>query len=396
MVVNVGLLFAVDWIFVKLDLMAPPFAFGVPDVGFGTPGVRTSAHHGVAKVMDPRAITIAMVGDSHSELVFDNPLDSHEFVLEAALREAGIPANMISAGRGRYSPLQEYILFKQQLKRAFAPRVLVMNFYSGNDFYDMLRPDDRPHFEHEGSSIVMKKPQWIAYVDPSERSWVERSRILWGIDEMSSRLGFPRVVNRLRMLSAAAHRSEHSIEDTLSYLADLRRSEEPRLSYPAGFAAQILNQALFFHYFPESTQDSVAFMRYLLQRAREENPDMLLVLASIPSAALMDRIPRRITNEWRDTLGRTGLTESSVAAVENDLVDQLETVSLSAGWLFVDLRDCLRNASVSGELYSAEDLHISATASRLIGRCQADTLFESQAFNKIVKHAGAARQTHAD
>jgi hypothetical protein len=384
--VNLGLLFAVDWLLVKLDLLSPPLAYGTPGVGFGNPGVRTSAHHGVPRVNPADALTITMVGDSHSELVFENPLDSHEFVLEAALREAGIPVNMISAGRGRYSPLQEYLLFKLQLKKAFAPRVLVMNFYSGNDFYDMLRPDDRPHFEREGDSIVMKEPRWITYVDPSARSWWERSRLLWGIDELSSRLGYPRVVSRLRMLSAAAIQSGRPVGDSLDYLASLRQSEEPRLGYPAAFAAQILNQALFFQHFPETTRDAEAFMRYLLQRVRAENPGMLLVLASIPSAALMDRVPHSIEGFWRDTLGRTNLNSGEVAALENRLVDGLKSSAAETGWLFVDLRDCLRSAPESGEQYSAEDLHISATASRLIGRCQAAALLADTSFIDLASH----------
>jgi hypothetical protein len=390
-VVNLGLLLGLDLILVKLDLLGPPFAYGTPDVGFGKPGVRTSAHHGVPRISTPEAIAITMVGDSHSELVFGNPLDTHEFVLEAVLRDAGVPINMISAGRGRYSPLQEYILFKLQLKRAFAPRVLVMNFYSGNDFYDMLRPDDRPHFERDGQSIVIREPLWITYVDPSKRSWIQRSRLLWGIDELSSRFGLPRVITRLRMVSAAASQTDRPLTDTLRYLADLRRSEESRLSYPAAFAAQILNQALFFHHFPGSTRESLAFMRHLMQRIRAENPDMLLVFASIPSAALMDAIPHDVQRLWRETLDRTGLTEAQVGELENGLVNELKTAAVETGWLFVDLRDCLRAAPHSGELYSAEDLHISATASRLIGGCQAEALLASESFMGSVVPVGGRR-----
>jgi hypothetical protein len=388
--VNLILLFVVDWVLVKFDLLSPPFAYGTPGVGFGSTGIRTSAHHGIPRWPHSEALTITMVGDSHSELVFANPLDSHEFVLEAALRKAGLPVNMISAGRGRYSPLQEYLLFELQLKKSFAPQVLLMNFYSGNDFYDMLRPDDRPHFEREGNSIVMKQPHWITYVNPDERSWVERSRLLWGIDELSSRLGYPRVVSRLRMVSAAATQSNRPLSDTLNYLTQLSRSEEPRLDYPAAFAAQILNQALFFQHFPESTQDAGAFMRHLLQRVRAENPKTLLVLASIPSAALMNRIPHSIDGLWRDTLDRTGLDAQLVADLENRLVDELKSSASETGWLFVDLRECLRNSPDTGEYYSSEDLHISATASTMIGRCQAAALLANESFTKL-----AARFTTA-
>ena len=384
--VNAGILFAVDWTLVKLDLLSPPFAYGLSNLGFGFPGVRTSTDFGLPPLGNaPGRFTIAMVGDSHSQLSFENPLDSHEFVLESALRTGAIPIQVISAGRGRYSPLQEYLLFKLALKHAYQPRLLLMNFYSGNDFYDMLRPDDRPHFvRDEEGAIVMNDPHWISFVNPDTKSWIERSRLLWSLDEITNRLGYPRVVTRLRMLSAAANRAGRPYRDTLRYLEDLRGSQEPRLDYPAAFSAQILNQALFFEHFPESIDESLAFMRHLLETVRAENPDVLLVLSSIPSAALVDAIPHDVRLPWRDTLTRTGLTEKRVSELEDDLVDRLESSSIDAGWLFIDLRDCLRGHSGTGELYDSNDLHISATASRLIGRCQAEALLASDEFKKLM------------
>jgi hypothetical protein len=188
--VNLGLLAAVDLILMKVDLLSPPFRYGSLELGFSSPGLRRSVDYGVAAARGTATVTIAMVGDSHSELAFDNPLDSHEFVLEAALRAGGIPVNVVSAGRGKYSPLQEYLLFRLELKDADRPDVLLMNFYSGNDFYDMLRPDDRPYLARDDQhAIVMRPPLFVAFVNPERRIWMERSRLLWGIDEAASRLG---------------------------------------------------------------------------------------------------------------------------------------------------------------------------------------------------------------
>lgn len=384
--INVGIFAAVDWTLVKLDLLTPPFEYGVSEVGFGRPGVRRSTDFGISRVNNvSNSLAVAMIGDSHSELPFENPLDSHEFVLESTLRAEGLPIEMISAGRGKYSPLQEYLLFKHDLRDAYKPRVLLMNFYSGNDFYDMLRPDDRPHFvRDETNAIVMKEPVWISYVNPDTRSWSERSRLLWSVDEITSRLGFPRVATRLRMLSAAG-RPDRPRRDTLRYLAALRKSQEPRLGYPAAFAAQILNQAIFFQHFPESTQESIAYMRSLLQRARAENPDVLLILSSIPSAALMRAVPDDIRDPWHGTLQRTGLTEEGLAGLENDLVDQLKSSTTEAGWLFIDVRGCLRSLSTAEPLYSSYDLHINVAASRRIGQCQAEALLASEEFRKLVQ-----------
>jgi hypothetical protein len=383
--INVAILAILDFALVKLDLLSPPLAFGMPGVGFGNPGVLRSSRFGVPRLGDvPHKITAAMVGDSHSQLIFANRLDTHEFVLESALRAQGIPIEMISAGRGRYSPLQEYLLFKLELREEYHPQLLLMNFYSGNDFYDMLRPDDRPYFSrNEANAIVMRDPMWISFVNPDSRSWIERSRLLWGMDELASRLGLPRVVQRLRMVSAAADRPGHSLRETWRYISALNESQEPRLGYPAAFTAQILNQALFLKHFPESKDESIAFMRHLLALVRTENPGLLPVIAPIPSAAVMNAIPRDLRQSWRETLDRTSLTESGVAGVENELVDRLKAVSIEAGWMFIDLRDCLRGYQGTEDLYSSYDLHISAVASRMIGHCQASALLASDAFKKL-------------
>jgi hypothetical protein len=379
--VNLALLAGLDLMLVKLDLLSPPFTYGLEGVGFGYAGVRRSSDFGVVTPGAGEAVTIAMVGDSHSQLAFDGrPLESHEFVLERRLRAAGIPALMISAGRGRYSPLQEYLLFKLAIEEPYHPRLLVMNVYSGNDFYDMLRPDDRPHYLRDSAGgIAIEDPEWITFVNPSTRRWIERSRLLWAVDELSSRLGYPRVVTRLRMLGAAARQPGHTTAETVRYLSDLRASQEPRLGYPAALAAQILNQALFFKHFPEAVDESLVFMRELLETARAENPDLTLVMSAIPSAALVDAMPAEVRGLWEDTLDRTGLSNDWVAGLEDGLVDRLEAAAVDAGWIFIDLRPCLRGRAVEGELYSPFDLHISAVASRLIGECQAERLLAAGA-----------------
>jgi glycine cleavage system H protein len=230
--VNLALLAGLDLMLVKLDLLSPPFTYGLEGVGFGYAGVRRSSDFGVVTPGAGEAVTIAMVGDSHSQLAFDGrPLESHEFVLERRLRAAGIPALMISAGRGRYSPLQEYLLFKLAIEEPYHPRLLVMNVYSGNDFYDMLRPDDRPHYLRDSAvGIAIEDPEWITFVNPSTRRWIERSRLLWAVDELSSRLGYPRVVTRLRMLGAAARQPGHTTAETVRYLSDLVYVDLPEVT----------------------------------------------------------------------------------------------------------------------------------------------------------------------
>jgi hypothetical protein len=58
---------------------------------------------------------------------------------------------------------------------------------------------------------------------------------------------------------------------------------------------------------------------------------------------------------------------------------------MAEGWLFIDVRDCLRAGSTAESLYSSYDLHINIAASRRIGRCQADALLANEEFRKLVQ-----------
>jgi hypothetical protein len=63
--VNLALLAGLDLMLVKLDLLSPPFTYGLEGVGFGYAGVRRSSDFGVVTQGAGKAVTIAMVGDSH-------------------------------------------------------------------------------------------------------------------------------------------------------------------------------------------------------------------------------------------------------------------------------------------------------------------------------------------
>ncbi|HEV8376457.1 MAG TPA: hypothetical protein VGR38_09550, partial [Candidatus Polarisedimenticolia bacterium] len=111
-------------------------------------GVRT-AQTVLELLADHAATKIAVTGDSQTDLCVPNQ-DNHPGILEKKLKEDGIPAVVLPYPSGRYSPLQDYLAFKKMLRK-YDPRVLVLDFYTGNDFLDLLRSDDRPHFVSKGS-----------------------------------------------------------------------------------------------------------------------------------------------------------------------------------------------------------------------------------------------------
>lgn len=372
-----------DWLLVKLNLLRPPFRYGEPDVGFVTQKiVRMSKDYGrTTDFPESKGLVIAVVGDSHSALYLKEPLKSHEFVLEASLRDAGLPVVMLSAGQGKYSPLQEYLLYKSRLRDRFSPRIVMMNIYTGNDFNDMLRPDDRPHyaFVNHGTSIAVEPPIWFRYKNPKgSGTWREQSRFVWAFDESLDRLGYPKILLRIWLLTTTARKLDRGFSDVLSYLYDIHNSVEPGLGEPGAFAAQILNQAIFYRHFPEGKQKSLMFLDHLMKTAKRENPEVLFVLSPIPSAALADAIPPDIRPLWKHALDKVGLTSESVRHLEDELYEQLRRLAQQNGWLFVDTLPVFLENAGKQPLYNNYDLHVDQAACQLIGHEQARVLLEHQ------------------
>ena len=182
-------------------------------------------------------LRIAVTGDSQTDLCATNAL-THPGALETALTGRGVLALVLPYGAGGYSPLQDYLVFEEKLKK-YEPDVLVLNLYTGNDFYDIMRSDDRPHFVLVDTGYMVAPPHWYRFDEPGTR---RRSRILYLARVVGDRVGVRGIIQRIKALSAVAAEQGERLPTVLAYLNDLRRSRDPELGYPAALSAQMLNQ----------------------------------------------------------------------------------------------------------------------------------------------------------
>ena len=199
---------------------------------------------------------------------------------------------------------------------------------------------------------------------------------MWTFNQVLEKLGYPKIFTRFKMLFASVGAVWGGTSDVFRYVASIRKSIEPRLEYNPGFSAQILNQAIFFEYFPEARTESLAFMRHLLLMARPENPGIMFVMAPIPLVLLAGAIPGSIRPYWEDTLDRVGLEEDSVYRLEAELYNELRALSLGRGWVFIDLLPVLVNNPEGELLYTENDLHINEASCRRIDREEAKVLHQ--------------------
>jgi hypothetical protein len=381
----------VDILCISLGLFPPRLEYGDPDVGWLPPitgkivldscvdangrwiyhyrneiGVRTS--RSVAELTrDPRPFVVAAVGDSQSDLCVANEVN-HPGVLEAGLNARGVESVVLPFGVGRYSPLQAYLLYETRLKQ-YNPDVLLMNFYTGNDFNDLLRIDDRPFFVLSGQGYEIHKPIWYRYDDPDS---AYRSRVLFLLRSILTRTGVRQLYQRVSFLRRMTAEEGKGFGTVFAYMNDLRRSIEPTVGYEAAFTAQILNQQLFFHHFPKSKAESVRRTRALMEMITKRNPGVLLIMSPLPSYQLA--LGTAVDDSYRRVLGRLPLTLEEGVKEEEELYYTLRELAGELGWLFIDNLDPLRRYNGPERLYNDFDYHLTLTASAIVGNVEAEAL----------------------
>lgn len=388
-----GLTLAIfDIVLIAFDLFPPSYEFGDPELGWATVapadlpydrctdmsagveipfyrnelGIRTRLSETEIRASNEDWI-IAAVGDSQSDQCAQNH-ETHQGILEQELNDAGIATLVLSNGVGRYSPLQSYLLFQRRLE-TFDPDILILNWYTGNDFIDILRLDDRPHFQKTGDGYRIGPPVWFRYYDPSIKY---RSRVMFVARSLLDSLGIRNLWQRIRILSSSSDSADRSIASIFRYLNDIRRSIEPEVGYSAAFSAQFLNQQLYMHHFPESEQESLRRAAYLLQMIREENPGTILLLSPIPSYQLVGQEP--LDPRLEKTLLRLPIDLNSGISSEGRMYAELQTIATENGWLFADNLRPLREYTGTAPLYNDFDFHVTPAASQVIGSNQAAIL----------------------
>jgi len=391
-------LLAIDGACIVLGLFPPTYEYGEPDVGWvsspatgvmhedrctefstGTTYTYTRNEDGVRTDRraaelegDSQAYLVAVTGDSQTDLCAPNA-QNHAGVLENALKASGLRAVVLPYGAGRYSPVQDYVVFKKALLK-YRPDAFVLNLYTGNDFYDVLRVDDRPHFVRSDSGYTIAPPVWYLYDAPGVR---RRSRVLFALHSIAKRTGVQGFIQRVQLLRAAAAEQGKGLGTVLAYMNDLRKSTEPSVGYPAALSAQMLNQQLFFHRFPESRAESLRRIGALLALIRRENPHLVLLLSPLPSYELVQQQP--VDSALLRTVARLPITYEGGLREERALYDSLQVLARDTGWLFVDNLRALQAYKGADRLYNDFDYHLLPPASEIIGRAQAAALLQGRA-----------------
>ena len=383
-------LVVVDLILMGLGLFPPTYDYGHPKLGWvsspptgkmredhcldlitkqkvgytrNEDGLRTEYSSAALRQADT-LFKVAVSGDSHTQLCAPNER-VHFGVMERELDAQGMQSAVFAYGAGMYSPLQAYLAVKDAIER-YSADALVLNFYTGNDFYDMLRIDDRPHFVAEANHYRIAEPVWYWYDKPGQE---RHSRLLFVIHKLARETGIQGMFVRVKYLLDAAERENVGRREVVAYMNDLRKSASKKVEYNHAFSAQMLNQQLFFHHFPGSKEEGVRRVKALLEMIRRQHPQLLLVLSPVPSYELVHQEPGN--EALLEVLAKLPISYDAGVAEEGALYETLRTQAVETGWLFVDNLRALRQYQGKEPLYNHVDYHIEPVASEIIGRAQA-------------------------
>jgi hypothetical protein len=319
---------------------------------------------------------VAVGGDSHTDLC--EPNDKIHFgVMERELNSLSLQSAVFAFGAGKYSPLQAYLALREPMQQ-YSANAFVLNFYTGNDFMDMLRVDDRPYLKPHGNGYRIAEPVWYQLDSPDKK---RDSRVLGLMESAYHKTGLRRILLRVHYLGDVASAQNAGVLAVAAYMNDLRKAASERVEYPDAFTAQILNQQLFFHHFPGSREESLRRVKALLELVRQQNPNRLLVMSPVPSYQLVNRMP--VDSALVEVLGRLPITYESGVAEEFELYQTLKRMALESGWIVVDNLPILREYQGQEPFYNRTDYHIEPVVSEMIGKAQA---------REIVNYIRSARQ----
>src|SRR5687768_2036278 len=383
-------LFVVDRVLIGMNLFPPRYNYGHPTVGWvsaratgkmvearcpslatkqtvvftrNEDGMRTT-HSARELRQSPGVFKVAVSGDSHTELCA--PHDKVHFgVMERELNSLALQSAVFAFGAGKYSPLRAYLAVREPMQQ-YSADAFVLNLYTGNDFYDMLRVDDRPYFASDGNGYRIADPVWYQLDSPHKK---RDSRVLFLLESAYQKTGLRRVLLRVHYLRDVASSQKGGVLAVGAYMNDLRKAASKRVEYPHAFSAQMLNQQLFFYRFPGSREESLRRVKALLELVRQQNPNRLLVMSPVPSYQLVNRTP--VDSAFLEVIDRLPITYESGVAEELELYETLKRMALESGWVFIDNLPRLREYQSKELLYNRTDYHIEPVASEIIGKAQA-------------------------
>jgi len=313
----------------------------------------------------PGVYRIAFVGDSQTagECANDESFPHAFGALLNTAEHSSARFESLNAGVGRYSPYQDFMKAKTQVV-PLKPDHLFVGIYMGNDFMDLIRPDDRPYLTLEPDGTIRHhSPDFVMLEDPaSAASFLESSR-LFGIVRKAAGQTLLYEVRRAKLLLHGAAGQQNSPITTLKYMAEVKRLTDISM----GLMTQSLLQQVWFRRFPETLPLAFRFSRHVMSQFKDLSAanGMRLTYVIVPTKLQIE------PDELRPVLAKVQahdptMTLEALQAFENRLADDVLLAGKELGVEVIDVRQSLIERRAGRRFYNPEEMHLTPAGNRAL------------------------------
>jgi hypothetical protein len=320
--------------------------------------------HDTAPLPRPGVSRMIVLGDSFT-VGTCTPAENFPHQIQKRLNDAADAAKyeVLDAGVGRYSPYQYYVKAKVEAV-PLKPQHLLVAFYAGNDFLDIIREDDRPYLKlGRDGRVEAHPPHFVVYRDPAEKPGIlEKSRI-YSVGRAAMGPTVLYQISRVKLLYMNLANARHGPVEIARYLKEVRDLD----AISHGLMVQSLHQYLWFQRFPETLRESAIFTRYTLERLRElaREHGIRLTCTIIPSKPAVE--PETLRAELAAvTRYNPTLTVERLAAFENSLIDQTLRMCRELDIEAIDLRPGIEAERRGRPLYYPRDMHLNVAGNAVV------------------------------
>ena len=372
--VIVLLLVFIDFVITKLNLVPLRVPLTHPVYGMASEPV----------ILNDKAskdsLTIVVIGDSHLEYGDKNTGQYNQCTyLYNYLKEKNIPARVIILGTPSTGFIQQMFIYDEQIKKkGIKPDVVLFQIYSGNDFSENLRYDDRPRVDFKADGTPDTVPiHWVLDrpkskgKDTSFTSWPRDSRLLY---LTNAAFGHHNMVLKAKIAYSSNDLLGFGLGSKIEYIKNLNRFVDKRLTaYNGAVAAQFLNQYYQMNKKPDAfMKESKVRTKYFLEYFKKSNPEVTCIVSYLPSAPAIGAMCDTDVMIYHDILKRSNLSDLDVPKMEHQLYMMMDSLNNATGKPFIvyDLSDTLHIANKldgTQTFYDKGGLHVTPKSRKIIG-----------------------------
>lgn len=278
----------------------------------------------------------------------------------------GMRVEIHNAGAPGHSHYQYYLALEQRLQR-YAPDLVIVAPYIGNDYLDLLRNDDRPQLAFETGHYVHRAPVFYKFRDPAaNKSWLTEYSTLARFVALTTRRALGYEYDRVKIMWDEGKSAGQGALAAARYLYAIARGS----FIDQHQFRQSMNQILYLSRFPGKQRDMERIHAEVLRRMKglADRHGTSLLYVPIPTRWQVE--PDFEPDVLMRVLEVCGLDREALK-VEDRLYDSLLSQLDAQDVAHVEVAEALRGGARRATLYDGTH-HLGAEAHAII----ADALFE--------------------